>query len=167
MLVCNEFLLYFASLCSFALTDYTVDPRNHFMIGNLWIGIILTLVSINVTILVGMIIWKFRKVILFEYKKCMLESRIKELIKEGKLKVKVPLTENQKLMLAYNKKQMRIKRKNERAVRRAVRAAIAAKNKSESIVMSARKENNVELSESFKQMLADFDDVYNNDRTYH
>ena len=46
-----------------------------------------------------------------------------------------------------------------------MRAANAAKNKSESIVMSARKEN-VELSEGFKQMLRDFEDVYNNDKTY-
>lgn len=46
-----------------------------------------------------------------------------------------------------------------------MRAANAAKNKSESIVMSARKEN-VELSEGFKQMLKDFEDVYNNDKTY-
>ena len=46
-----------------------------------------------------------------------------------------------------------------------MRAANAAKNKSESIVMSARKEN-VELSEGFKQILRDFEDVYNNDKTY-
>lgn len=44
-------------------------------------------------------------------------------------------------------------------------AANAAKNKSESIVMSARK-SNVELSEGFKQMLRDFEDVYKNDKTY-
>ena len=58
-------MLYFASLCSFALTDYTVDPVKRFQIGNLWIGIILTIVSINVTMLGGMIIYKFRQVILF------------------------------------------------------------------------------------------------------
>jgi spore germination protein YaaH len=46
-----------------------------------------------------------------------------------------------------------------------MKAANAAKNKSESIVMSARK-SNVELSEGFKQMLRDFEDVYNNDKTY-
>ena len=122
LLILNEMTLWLASIFSFLYTDFTYDPRIRYQFGEIWIGLVLFVLFIDIIALVSIVWLKIKFSLEFCIAKRAYEKKRAKLIASGKLVIKKELTDHEKRVLKYKAEQDKKKRKQKRDMRKALLA---------------------------------------------